>query len=296
MAIKHDVLLSFKARDDVLVAYARFVNRTSPNEYKPCPTLWQQPIWAAFAGNMPRQLISLGFDELDPPEAPLCFQEGERFIVVRDEYSVTRCHNENGPWTRVEETDVEEILYKAYALDFLEIETTTTTTTIAFDGIESAVSLYAGKLDIIWETFTDANLGFNLSDLKYFLLSSEDEEMLSKGDVGELLQNRTGVLVQSLENSNRSTQIHFEPGSTQFLLVLAAVLDDAVETWNITFLSSNRQATRVRISEHDPVRKAGVMYLQLEAIPNVLETLLQNLAQQLVHSDSFPTMIYHKIF
>eukprot|EP00435_Cladocopium_sp_Y103_P003172 s4606_g1.t1 len=301
VAIKHDVLLSFKARDDVLVAYARFVNRALPDEYKPCPTLWQQPIFRTFAGNMPFQLRALGFDVLDPPEAPLCFQEAERFIVVSDVYSVARCcydplynyiaawpsratyHNENGLWTRVEETDVEELLYKADALDSLEtVETTTSTTTIAYNGIESAVSVYAGKLDIIWETFTDANLSFNSSDVKYFLLSSEEEEMLTKGDAEELLQNRPGVLVQSLESSNRSAQIHFDPGSTQFLLVLAAVMEpSALETRNIAFLSSNRQATRIRISQCDPVLKAGVTFVQLKAIPNQLETLLQKLLHQL---------------
>ena len=244
------------------------------------------------------------FDVLDPPEGILCFQEDaswefELTAIMRccydSSYKFIRAwpsrvlfSDVHFPWTSVEQTDLEELLYKADLIESITDTTTTTTTTttaISFNGIASAVSVFAGKLDITWEIFTDfalANVS-NSSDVKYLLLSSEEKEKLDDGEGGELLRNRTGVLVQLLEGANqssRSAQIRFAPGSTQFLIVLA-VLHDAVEEsvdpeWifsNISFISSNRQATKIKISERDPVLKAGVNWVQVTAAPDVLETL-----------------------
>ena len=306
VAVKYDILRTFKARDDVLVAYSWFINRASPDvSRKPCPSLWVPPIFQVTAGNMPRQLRPLGgFDVLDPPEGILCFQEDaswefELTAIMRccydSSYKFIRAwpsrvlfSDVHFPWTSVEQSDLEELLYKADLIESITDTTTTTTTTttaISFNGIASAVSVFAGKLDITWEIFTDfalANVS-NSSDVKYLLLSSEEKEKLDDGEGGELLRNRTGVLVQLLEGANqssRSAQIRFAPGSTQFLIVLA-VLHDAVEEsvdpeWifsNISFISSNRQATKIKISERDPVLKAGVNWVQVTAAPDVLETL-----------------------
>ena len=305
VAIKYDILRTFKARDDVLVAYSRLINRTSPDvSRKPCPSLWMPPIFQVTAGNMPRQLRPLGdFDVLDPPEGTVCFQEDtlwklevtavmrccydSSYTFIGDWPSTVRFTDKEFPWTSVEQTDLEELLYKADLIQSTtETPTTTTTTTsaISFNGIESAVSAYAGKLDIMWEMFADfafANVS-NSSVVRYFLLSSEEEARLEQGDHGGPLQNRSGVLVQLLEDTNQSSrcaEIHFPPGSTQFLLVLAALQDAmqdaATSEWNMSsmsYISSNRQATKIQIAERDPVLKDGVNLVQITAAPNMLET------------------------
>eukprot|EP00435_Cladocopium_sp_Y103_P065968 s250_g28.t1 len=148
VAIKHDVLLSMQARDDVLAAYVRFVNRTEPDEFKPCPSSWQRPFFPESAGNMPVQLLPVGFKVLSPPEAPICFQELPRPAGDGAEryYSIVRCcydntsnisdifidawpsritfHDRRIPWTVVEEMDVEELKHKAAALAGIPISST----------------------------------------------------------------------------------------------------------------------------------------------------------------------------
>lgn len=160
------------------------------------------------------------------------------------------------------EADAEELLYRDRLLTVISPTTTTTTNFIIFEGIDSAMSMYVGELNITWES-ASINISSSVNrsgftNFTYFLLASENASQLVPENESSLLENRSGVVVLPMGGTAFSAQLShvFEPNSTQFLLLLASV-HDAV--------SSNRKATRITISSVDPVLIAGVNVVEVTA-------------------------------
>ena len=309
IAIKYDVLQARSVRRAMLSEYFNTFNRTvssSDKEAYPCLKVFQPPNWTDFnlaPSNMPQELYPLGFsywrwrDEpsrrfMDPfcfemPPSPLRNYFGLRCCYDPDTYQLL-----NGwptrillggetEWSTVEEVEAEELQYKDNLPNF---RTTTTTTTtpgdfiILFDGIETALSVFAGKAEVAWGSaslnFTSdgqANETNSSFFTRYILLSSEEEELLEnftesleealKDGENVSLENRSvgGVRVSDLGHEAGRVQIEFQPKSTHFLLVLAIV------EMNMSYLSTNRESINLTISSQDPVLANGVELLEVRA-------------------------------